>query len=153
VRQHTTTPLAIGEVFNSVWDCERLIRERLIDYIRACVAHAGGITHLRRILGLADLYGVKSGCHGPTDVSPVTMAAALHVDLSVPNFGIQEHMPHEPIVDQVFPHAYSFSDGCLHPGDAPGLGVDIDEQLAARFPYEAAYLPVAALADGTVHDW
>ncbi len=153
VRQHTTTPLAIGEVFNSVWDCQRLITQRLIDYIRTSAVHAGGITHLRRIFGLAELYGVKSGSHGPTDVSPVTMAAALHVDLAIPNFGIQEHMRHEPIVDEVFPHAYTFRDGYLLPGEEPGLGVSIDEALAARYPYEPAYLPVNRLADGTMFDW
>jgi mannonate dehydratase len=153
VRQHTTTPLAIGEVFNSIYDCEQLIRERLIDYIRVAAVHAGGITHLKRIFALAELYGVKSGSHGPTDVSPVTMAAATHLDLAIPNFGIQEHMRHEPLVDQVFPHAYQFSGGYLHPGDEPGLGVSIDEELAARYPYEPAYLPVNRLADGTVHDW
>lgn len=153
VRQHTTTPLAIGEVFNSIWDCEQLIRERLIDYIRTSVVHAGGISHVRRIFGLAEVYGVKTGSHGPTDVSPVTMAAAVHLDLAVPNFGIQEHMPHEPVVDEVFPHRYFFRDGYLHPGDEPGLGVTVDEKLAARYPYQPAYLPVNRLADGTVHDW
>ncbi len=153
IRQHTTTPLAIGEVFNSVWDCEQLMRERLIDYIRASVVHAGGISHLRRIFGLAEVYGVKSGSHGPTDVSPVTMAAALHLDMAIPNFGIQEYMRHETVTDEVFPHAYSFHDGYLHPGDEPGLGVSIDEKLAARYPYEPAYLPVNRLADGSVCDW
>jgi mannonate dehydratase len=153
VRQHTTTPLAIGEVFNSIWDCEQLIRERLIDYIRVSAVHAGGITHLRRIFALAELYGVKSGSHGPTDVSPVTMAAAVHLDTAIPNFGIQEHMRHEQVTDEVFPHAYSFSDGYLHPGEAPGLGVSIDEELAAKYPYEPAYLPVNRLTDGSMHDW
>jgi mannonate dehydratase len=153
VRQHTTTPLAIGEVFNSVWDCEQLIRERLIDYIRVAAVHAGGISHLRRIFGLAEVYGVKSGSHGPTDTSPVTVAAAVHLDLAIPNFGIQEHMRHEPAVDEVFPHAYAFRDGYLHPGEEPGLGVSIDEKLAERYPYQPAYLPVNRTADGTVHDW
>jgi mannonate dehydratase len=153
VRQHTTTPLAIGEVFNSIFDCERLIRERLIDYIRVSAVHAGGITHLKRIFALAELYGVQSGSHGPTDVSPVTMAAATHLDLAIPNFGIQEHMRHEPLVDEVFPHAYQFTGGYLRPGEEPGLGVTIDEELAARYPYEPAYLPVNRLTDGTVHDW
>ncbi|MBO0836137.1 MAG: bifunctional D-altronate/D-mannonate dehydratase, partial [Actinobacteria bacterium] len=97
--------------------------------------------------------GVKTGSHGPTDVSPVTMAAAVHLDMAVPNFGIQEHMPHEPLVDAVFPHGHFFRDGYLHPGNEPGLGVDLDEKLAARYPYQPAYLPVARLADGTVHDW
>jgi mannonate dehydratase len=81
------------------------------------------------------------------------MAAALHFDLSVHNFGIQEHMPHVPETDAVFPHEYVFQDGYMHPGDAPGLGVDLDETLAAQYPYDPAYLPVNRKMDGTMHDW
>ena len=153
IRQHTTTPLAVGEVFNSIHDCRQLIEEQLIDYVRASVVHAGGLSHLRKIAALAELHGVRTGCHGATDLSPVCLAAALHFDLSVHNFGIQEYMPHAADTDRVFPHAYSFADGVMHPGDAPGLGVTIDEDLAATFPYQRAYLPVARLIDGTVHDW
>ena len=130
-----------------------LMQEQLIDYIRATVVHAGGLTHLRRIAALAELHGVRTGCHGATDLSPVCMAAALHFDLSVHNFGIQEYMPHDADTERVFPHAYSFADGLMHPGDAPGLGVDIDEGLASTFPYQQAYLPVARRLDGTMHDW
>jgi mannonate dehydratase len=114
IRSHTTTPIAVGEVFNSIWDCEQLIREQLIDYVRATVVHAGGITHLRRIFDLASLHHVRSGSHGATDLSPVCMSAALQ---------------------------------------QPGLGVDIDEEAAARYPYSPAYLPVNRLEDGTVHSW
>ncbi|UZK70677.1 D-galactonate dehydratase family protein [Sphingomonas sp. S1-29] len=153
IRQHTTSPLAVGEIFNSIWDCKALIENQLIDYIRATVVHAGGITHLRRIAALADLYQIKTGCHGATDLSPVCMAAALHFDLSVPNFGVQEYMRHTPETDAVFPHAYTFADGAMHPGDAPGLGVDIDEELAAGYEYSRAYLPVNRREDGTMHDW
>jgi mannonate dehydratase len=153
IRQHTTSPLAVGEIFNSLWDCKQLIEEQLIDYIRATVVHAGGITHLRRIANFADIYNVRTGCHGATDLSPVTMAAALHFDLSIPNFGMQEYMRHTPETDAVFPHAYRFEAGGLHPGDAPGLGVDIDEALAAKHPYKRAYLPVARLQDGSMHSW
>jgi len=153
IRQHTTTPLAVGEIFSSIWDCKQLIEEQLIDYIRATVVHAGGITHLRRIAALADLYQIRTGCHGATDLSPVTMAAALHFDLSIPNFGVQEYMRHTPETDAVFPHHYTFEDGYLHPGNAPGLGVDLDEVLAAKYPYERAYLPVNRLEDGSMHSW
>ena len=153
IRQHTTSPIAVGEIFNTIWDCKQLIEEQLIDYIRATVVHAGGITHLRRIAALADLYGVRTGCHGATDLSPVSMAAALHFGLSIPNFGIQEYMRHTAETDAVFPHGYSFADGMLHPGDQPGLGVDIDETLAAEHPYKRAYLPVNRLEDGTRHSW
>lgn len=153
IRQHSTTPIAVGEVFNSIWDAKTLIEQQLIDYVRATVTHAGGITHLRRIASLADLYQVRTGCHGATDLSPVSMAAALHFGLSVPNFGIQEHMPHTEATDRVFPHSYRFDQGYMHPGDAPGLGVDIDEALAATHPYRRAYLPVARLEDGTLWNW
>jgi len=153
IRQHTTTPLAVGEIFNSIWDCKQLIEEQLIDYIRATVVHAGGITHLRRIAALAELNNVRTGCHGATDLSPVSMAAALHFGLSIPNFGIQEYMRHTAETDAVFPHAYSFSDGLMHPGETPGLGVEIDEALAAKHEYSRAYLPVNRLEDGSMHNW
>jgi len=117
------------------------------------VVHAGGIAHLRRIAALADLYQVRTGCHGATDLSPVCMAAALHFDLSVPSFGVQEPTAHTDETDAVFPHAYRFDNGYLHPGDAPGLGVDIDEELAARYEYKRAYLPVNRLQDGTLWNW
>jgi len=148
-----TIPLAIGEIFTSAWDAQTLISERLIDYLRASVTHAGGVTGLRKMLAFAELYQVKSGCHGPTDVSPIGLAAALHLGLAVHNFGIQEHMPHGRLTDEAFPHAYSYADGMMHPGDQPGLGVELDEALAARHPYERAYLPVLQLGDHTVHDW
>jgi mannonate dehydratase len=153
IRQHTTTPIAVGEVFNSIWDCQQLISEQLIDYIRATVVHAGGISHLRRIFDLANLYHVRSGSHGATDLSPVCMAAALHLDLAIPNFGLQEYMRHTEATDAVFPHGYHFADGYLHPSEEPGLGVDIDEELAARYPYRPAALPVNRLEDGTMHSW
>jgi len=153
IRRHTTTPIAVGEVFNTIWDCDLLIREQLIDYVRATVVHAGGITHLRRIFDLAALHHVRSGSHGATDLSPVCMAAALQLDISIPNFGLQEYMHHTDETDAVFPHTYRFEDGYLHPGDEPGLGVEIDEELAAEYPYAPAYLPTNRLEDGTVHSW
>jgi mannonate dehydratase len=153
VRQHTTTPLAIGEVFNAVLDYQTLIREQLIDYVRSAVTHTGGITPMRKLFDHAAQYQIKSGIHGPTDISPVGMAAALHLDLAIHNFGIQEFMPHSRETYEVFPHAYTFQDGYLHPGEEPGLGVRVDRAAAEAHPYAPAYLPVNRLRDGTVHDW
>ncbi len=153
LREHTVTPLAVGEVFNSIWDCKILVEEQLIDYIRTSVVHAGGITHLRRIADFASLYHVRTGCHGATDLSPVCMGAALHFDTWVPNFGIQEYMRHSDTTDEVFPHDYHFDDGSLHAGESPGHGVTINEELAAKFPYRRAYLPVNRLRDGTMWNW
>jgi mannonate dehydratase len=81
------------------------------------------------------------------------MGAALHFDIAVPNFGVQEHMPHTTATDAVFPHAYTYRDGYMYPGDTPGHGVEIDEELAAKYPYDPAYLPVARLEDGTLWSW
>jgi mannonate dehydratase len=153
IRQHTTTPLAVGEIFNTIWDARDLIQNQLIDYIRTTVVRAGGITHLRRIADLAALYQVRTGSHGATDLSPVTMGAALHFDTWVPNFGIQEFMRHTEETLAVFPHDYRFEDGYLLCGETPGHGVDIDEELAAKYPYNPAYLPVARLRDGTMWNW
>jgi len=153
VREHTTTPLAIGEVFNTVFDFQTLITEQLIDYVRAAATHFGGITPLRKLMDFAAQYQIRSGFHGPTDVSPVGLAAQLHVGLAIHNFGIQEYMEHSEATNSVFRSGLSFADGYLHPGDAPGLGVSLDEEAASRFPYEPAYLPVSRLRDGTIHDW
>jgi mannonate dehydratase len=108
IRQHTTTPIAVGEVLNSIWDAHDLIRNQWIDYIRMTIVHGGGITALKKVADFADLYHVRTGFHGATDLSPVTMAAALHFDTAIHNFGIQEHMPHNDETDQVFPQEYTF---------------------------------------------
>ena len=153
IRQHTTTPIATGEVLNTVWDVKELIRNQWIDYLRMALTHSGGFTPLKKIADFAALYHVRTGCHGATDLSPITMAGALHFDLAINNFGIQEHMPHSAETDEVFPHAYRFQSGYMLPGDNPGLGVDIDEKLAAKFPYQRAYLPINRKLDGTLFDW
>lgn len=153
VRSHTTTPLAIGEVFNTIWDYQTLVREQLVDFVRSSVTHAGGITPMRKLLDYAALYQIRSGIHGPSDVSPVGMAAALHLGLAIHNFGIQEYMPHPAATSEVFATSYSFRNGHLRPSEDPGLGVELNREAAARFPYQTAYLPFSRLADGTVHDW
>ncbi len=153
IRRHSVTALAVGEVFNSIWDCKHLIENQLIDYIRTTIVHGGGITHVRRIADFAALHQVRTGFHGATDLSPVTMGAALHFDTWVPNFGIQEYMFHTEETDAVFPHDYVLRNGRLHVGDTPGIGVDIDEPLAAKYPYAPKQLPIARLEDGAMWDW
>src|ERR1700761_459338 len=100
IRRHTTTPIATGEVFNSVWDAHDLIRKQLIDYIRMTIVHGGGITHAKKTADFVALYHVRTGFHGATDLSPVTMAAALHFGLAIHNFGVQEHMHHTELTDR-----------------------------------------------------
>ncbi|MEM1165344.1 MAG: D-mannonate dehydratase ManD [Planctomycetota bacterium] len=153
IRQHTVTPIAIGEVFNSVYDATTLITEQLIDYIRMTVSHSGGLTGLRKVSTLAEPYHVRTGCHGPTDISPVAMSACLHFGLWAPNFGIQEFMVHSPEVMEVFGAEYFFKNGYAHVPDKPGIGVDYDEKMAEKHPYVRAYLPVNRKDDGSMWNW
>ncbi len=104
-------------------DCKQLIEEQLIGYIRTTITHAGGITGMRRIADFASLYQVRTGSHGPSDLSPVCHAAALHFDLWVPNFGVQEYMGYSEQMLEVFPYSWRFEEGYMHPGDEPGLGI------------------------------
>ena len=153
IRQHTTTPLAVGEVFNTIFDFQTLIKEQLIDYVRAASTHFGGISPLKKVMDYAAQYQIKSGFHGPTDISPVGLAAQVHLGLAIHNFGIQEYMAHSERTNTVFEQSMVFADGALHPGETPGLGVELNEEAAAAYPYQQAYLPCNRLADGTVHDW
>lgn len=154
VRSQTTTPLAVGEVFNSLFDAKLLIEEQLIDYIRASISHAGGLTHWRRVAEFAAIYQVRTGCHGATDLSPITMGCALHAGAWLPNFGIQEHMPHQSPIEEVFSVDYRFEAGYMHCGESPGHGVSVNEEVAKKFPYKRAYLPLNRLkGDGSMWDW
>lgn len=153
MRQHSTTPIAIGEVFNSVYDYTTLISEQLIDFVRMPLVHGGGITHMLKVAAFASIYHVQTGFHGATDLSPVNLAASLHFDLAINNFGIQEYMPHAEVVNEVFTTPYRFEAGNLLLSDAPGLGVELDEAKAEQFPYDPAALPVARKADGTLFYW
>ena len=153
IRQHTTTPIAVGEVFNTIYDCQTLIEEELIDYIRTTVVHAGGITHLRKIAALAELHHVRTGCHGATDLSPVAHGGGAALRPERPQLRHPgAHAAHRDDRSRV-PARLPVRGGHDAPRRPPGLGVDIDEALAATYPYQAAYLPVSRKADGTVHSW
>lgn len=153
VRQHTSVPLAVGEVVNSFYDYLPLLREQQIDFVRSAVTHVGGISAIRRLGELAYVNQIRMAPHGPTDISPIGIAASLHYDMAVHNFGIQEYMERPEVTSEAFPHAYELNEGFFYPGEAPGLGVELDESIAARYPYEPAYLPVNRLLDGTMHSW
>lgn len=154
IRQHSTTPIAIGEVFNSIWDCKQLIEDELIDFIRVAATYAGGITHVKRIVELADLHHVRTGFHGPPSHSPLCMAAHAHLNVWAPNFGIQEYLVlGTPECDALFPSDHWLKDGRFHVSDAPGLGVDFDEAEAKRYRYKPGSHPVVRLEDGTLWNY
>lgn len=153
VRQHSTTPLAMGELFHTRWECLPLITEQLIDFIRCDLGHIGGITEAQKIAHIAECYGVQTAWHGPGDIGPAMHAANVHLDLSLPNFGVQEMVAFPPVVHEVLPGAPTFRDGYLQVTETPGLGTDVDEAAAAKYPYTRAYLPMTRRADGAVMDW
>jgi mannonate dehydratase len=153
IREHSTTPLAMGELFNSLWDCVPLIKEQLIDYIRCDLGHIGGITAARKVATLAEFFHVRTAWHGPGDIGPPTHAANVHVDISIPNFGIQEMVFFPDVAREVISGGPEFKDGYMNVSDAPGLGCDVNEDAAKKYPYRRSYLPTARRKDGSVHDW
>ena len=138
LRQQTSTPLAMGELFNTQQEYVPLITERLIDFIRIHISQIGGLSMARKVAALCEFFGVKTAWHGPGDVSPVGHAAGLALELASYNFGIHEGEAFAPETREVFPGCPEIKDGYIHANDGPGLGIDIDEKLAARFPLPAA---------------
>ena len=134
IRQQCATPLAMGELFNNPREWEPLISSKLIDFIRMHVSQMGGITPARHVTSLANAHGIRTAWHGPADTSPVGHAANLHLDLWAPNFGIQEWCRFSPLVADMFPGLPEVRNGYMYPNDRPGLGIDIDEKLAAKYP-------------------
>ena len=154
LRQQTSIPLAMGELYVNVNEFLPLIEARLIDFIRVHLSDIGGITPARKLAAMCELFGVRTAWHGPGDVSPVGHAANLHLDLAVPNFGIQEAHRFDDVCREVFPGTPEIDDGMMWANDTPGLGIDVDEALAARYPYPEHPLngawPPVRLRDGTV---
>ncbi len=152
VRRASSTPLAMGEVFHHRSQAMPLIAGRLIDYVRIAPLHVGGLTEARKIAAFAEFHHVKTAFHGAMDLGVIGQAAALHLDLALPNFGVQEWIDfrqHRQICEVVGPPC-RVEAGYANPNELPGLGVEIDESAAAKFPYNPAYMPLVRREDGTM---
>ncbi len=134
LRQQTSIPIAYGEKFVNPSEYYDLITGRMIDFIRCHIPYIGGLTAARKVAALGELFGVRTAWHGPADLSPVGHAANAHLDLAIWNFGIQERVRFTPEEEDIFPGCPTFDNGYMHVNDKPGLGIDIDADLAARFP-------------------
>ena len=134
IRQQCSTPIAMGELFNSPREWQPLIADKLIDFLRMHVSQMGGITPARNVAAFANMYGIRTAWHGPGDTSPVGHAANLHLDLWAPNFGIQEWCRFSEVVYETFPGTPEVRGGYMYPNDKPGLGIDVNEELAAKYP-------------------
>lgn len=151
IRSQCSTPIAMGELFVHPQEWLPLIKQQLIDFIRCHISAIGGITPARKLAVLSEAFGVRTAWHGPGDVSPVGHAANLHLDMSSLNFGIQEWYHPSDVIREVFPGTPEVRGGFAYLNDKPGLGIDLDEKLAAKYPAENK-LPFWTLArrpDGT----
>jgi mannonate dehydratase len=134
LRTLTSTPLAMGELFNNPNEWLNLVSGRLIDFIRIHMSQIGGLTPARKVAALCEFFAVRTAWHGPGDVSPVGHAANVHLDLATPNFGVQEARLFSQEEQDVFPGCPELKDGYYYASDRPGLGIELDEKLAERFP-------------------
>ena len=154
MRQQTSTPIAMGELFVNVNEYLPLVRDRLIDFMRVHISDIGGLSPARKLAALCEFFGVRTAWHGPGDVSPVGHAANLQLDLACYNFGIQEQTVFGERTREVFSGCPEIRDGSFWSNGQPGLGIDIDEAQAAKYPYpehpiNGAWPPVRR-RDGTV---
>jgi mannonate dehydratase len=148
IRQQSSTPLAMGEAYTGQWDGLSLITEHLIDYLRHDLVHCGGITAGKKIAAIAEPYGILTAWHGPGNISPVAHMANCHVSLSVPNFGIQEYSTGwGDAVREVFSATPEYKDGHVTIHDRPGLGIDVNEAAAEKYPYLRRLRPTIRRAD------
>ena len=154
VRQQTSTPIAMGELYNNPHEVIPMIKDRLLDFLRIHLSQIGGITPARKLAALCEAFNVRTAWHGPGDTSPVGHAANLMLDLNTINFGIQEYAIFGENTKEVFPGCPEVKDGYMWPNGSPGLGIDINEELAAKFPFkERAYggaWDTVRRADGSV---
>jgi mannonate dehydratase len=153
VRRASTTPIAIGEIISSLYEILPMITAQTIDYVRCSPIHIGGITPARKLAALAEPFEIKTAFHGPGDVSPIGDAAAVHVDMAIQNFGIQEWIRQPDAVSEVITGGPYLDAGYLKIADVPGLGVDIDEEAALKHPYQRHYLPIPRRTDGSVQGY
>jgi mannonate dehydratase len=150
IRQHASTPIAMGEVYVGPWEGLNLIEEHLVDYVRNDLAHCGGITTGKKIATACEPKGILTAWHGPGNIAPPSHMANAHVSLSVPNFGIQEcAVEWHPAVHEVFSAMPTFDGGYINIADKPGLGVEINETAAAKYPYLRRLRPTIRRADDT----
>ncbi|MFN8814924.1 MAG: enolase C-terminal domain-like protein [Acidobacteriota bacterium] len=135
IRQHTTTPLAMGELFTHPLEWMDLVSERLIDFIRVHISMIGGLTPARKLATLCEAFNVRTAWHGPGDVSPIGHAANAHLDLTVPNFGVQEYSAFNERIREVFTGVPELRNGYIFVNEAPGWGIEIDAKAAAKYPF------------------
>jgi mannonate dehydratase len=137
IRAQCSSPLAMGELFNSPHEWTPLIKDRLIDYMRMHISQMGGLTPARKVAAMGEIFNVRTAWHGPGDVSPIGHMCMVHLDLTCTNFGIQEYTPFNAVSQEVFKGCPEMRGGYAYANDRPGWGIEVDEKLAAAHPFRA----------------
>lgn len=150
LRKITSVPVSMGELFNNINEFKEPMVNRLFDYIRIHVSQIGGITPAMKVARLGEFYGIKTAWHGPGDVSPVGHAANAHMDFAVWNFGIQEAASISDLSREIFPGSPTMKEGYMYVNEVPGLGVEINEELAAKYPMHTRSNWTVRKHDGTI---
>lgn len=150
LRMNTSVPIAMGELFNNINEFKMPMVNRWFDYIRVHVSQIGGITPAMKIARLGEWFNIKTAFHGPGDVSPVGHAAQAHIDLNVWNFGIQEAVHFSDKLQSVFSGCPTMKNGYMYVNEVPGLGVDINEKEAAKYPISTRSRWQVRKGDGTI---
>lgn len=153
VREKTSAPIAFGELYKSRWECLPLITNHWADFIRCDIIRIGGITEARKIGALAETYDIRTAWHGPNDVSPITHAVNWHLNVSAFNFGIQEDGTTDGTIKEIVTGGPVYENGYLKMEDRPGIGCDINEEAAKKYPYRKSYIPICRSCDGSLKTW
>lgn len=154
LKQHLKSPIAFGELLNTKWQATEILQKNLIDFIRTDIGHCGGITEAKRIATLASVFDVKTAWHGPPDMSPIGHSANTHLSYAVSNFGIQEWCPvNDTLTNEIITGLPEVKNGNVYVSDKPGLGCDINIELAKKHPYKRGFLPIARKLDGHPQAW
>jgi len=150
LRESTNVPIAMGELFNNINEFLEPMTKHQFDYIRCHVSQIGGITPAMKVARLGEWFGIRTAWHGPGDTSPVGHAANCHIDMAIWNFGIQEGREFSEKERDVFPGAPTMKDGHMYVNEAPGLGIDINEKEAAKYPIDTRSNWIVRDDDGTI---
>lgn len=153
IRQQSSVPIALGELFTNPTEWDPLIVNKLIDFIRVHISMIGGITPARKLAVFGEQLGIRTAWHGPGDLSPVGHTANIHLDLNVRNFGIQEWNGISELQREIFPGTPILENGYVYANKLPGLGIDINEELAAKYPAKTTITKwtQTRLPDGTLY--
>ena len=151
LRAHTNVPIGTGEQLPTKWLFRELIEQELIDYLRVDICHSGGITEGKKIAVMGEVHYQELACHYTG--SPVSTAAMLHLNMSVPNCAVQEYGVHTDWMNEVIPNDMRTEEGYLFATDAPGLGIDLNEEAAAKYPHSSKDPTHLRREDGSVQDW